>query len=131
MRLWHSDLIEKLDTNRLIDQHCTCCNLRGNGWGKRNRLVNFAFDDPNGEEALYWYHWQVILEMRARDIKYEPLWDNESYCGKNREARVVDALKMSLAGQRVREGLPPFAAMDAAYKEADIELLKAKGAWNG
>lgn len=124
MRLWHTSLIPQLDGMRLVDQHRTCCCLRGNGWGKKNILLNFVFEDPNGEEALYLYHMEVIKEMNRRSFSHEPLWERPDYCGKNRSTRQVDMQCLANAA-----AIPNFyRVMDDAYLRADIARLEERGA---
>jgi uncharacterized protein (TIGR02328 family) len=87
MRLWHSKIIPLLDGRRLCDLHMSCCNLRGMGWGKRNKNINYIYDDPSGEEALAVYHKLVLEEMSKRGYKFEPRWLDPCYCGKRRPSR--------------------------------------------
>ena len=124
MRLWHTSLIPQLDGMRLVDQHRTCCCLRGNGWGKKNILLNFVFEDPNGEEALYLYHIKVIAEMNNRGFYHEPLWEHIEYCGKNRPTRKWNTQQLSAAGKIDN----CYQVMDDAYLQADIERLEKRGA---
>lgn len=90
MRLWHSKLIPLLDGRRLCDVHMSCCNLRGKGWGKPNKSVNYLCEDPLGEDALAVYHRQVLSEMIDRGYKFDGAWLDISYCGKQRPARECD-----------------------------------------
>jgi len=90
MRLWHQALIPLLDNKRLSDVHMSCCNLRGLGWGKKNAAVAYLYSDTMGEEALYFYHCVVMSEMEKRKYNFERKWIKPEYCGKRREARVVD-----------------------------------------
>lgn len=87
MRLWHSKLIPLLDGKRLCDLHMSCCNLRGNGWGKRPAAVGYLYEDPLGEDALAVYHHLVLKEMDKRGYKFHSAWLNPQYCGKNRPER--------------------------------------------
>ena len=43
MRLWHEQLIPLLPKNQLLGQHRECCALRGNGWNKKHKTVDYAF----------------------------------------------------------------------------------------
>ena len=87
MRLWHSKLIPLLDGRRLCDLHMSCCNLRGKGWGKPNKSINYIYDDPLGEDALAVYHLLVLRAMHSMGYDYDDKWEDPDYCGKNREAR--------------------------------------------
>lgn len=97
MRLWHSKLIPLLDNPRLSDLHMSCCNLRGLGWGKRNKNIDYIYDDPLGEEALAVYHMLVLKEMERRGYNFERRWIEANYCGKRRQARVCDYAKFKKA----------------------------------
>lgn len=100
MRLWHSKLIPLLDNRRLCDLHMSCCNLRGNGWGKRNAAVGYLYEDPLGEEALYAYHMVVLGAMEFRGYKYDEHWLFPDYCGKKRDTRESDLVKREQAFER-------------------------------
>ena len=43
MRLWHEEIIHLLPKNQLLGQHRECCALRGNGWGKKHKTVDYVF----------------------------------------------------------------------------------------
>ena len=43
MRLWHEQMINRLPKNQLLGQHRECCALRGNGWEKKHRTVDYVF----------------------------------------------------------------------------------------
>ena len=43
MRLWHEQMIPKLPKNQLLGQHRECCELRGNGWNKKHKTVDYVF----------------------------------------------------------------------------------------
>ena len=121
MRLWHQDLIPKLDGQRLCDLHMTCCNLRGNGWklAERNPMVSWIV--PHGEDALVAYHWRVLSEMHDRGYQFDVHWQNPEYCGKNREPRTCN-VKVFL--DRIVLG---YAEMDDAYLQRDLDDLHARG----
>jgi len=124
MRLWHQALIPYLDNQRLCDLHQTCCNLRGLGWGKKNRLINFVYEHPFGEEALVAYYYSVLLEMDRRHFNFETLWMQPDYCGKRRERRqyvpkVLKALRMT--------GVI-YPQQDNAFLKKDIQDLIDRGA---
>jgi uncharacterized protein (TIGR02328 family) len=68
----------------------SCCNLRGLGWGKRNKNINYIYDDSLGEEALAAYHQLVLKEMERREYNFERRWLELNYCGKRRQARQVN-----------------------------------------
>ena len=43
MRLWHEQIIHLLPKNQLLGQHRECCALRGNGWKKKHKTVDYVF----------------------------------------------------------------------------------------
>lgn len=100
MRLWHSKLIPLLDGRRLCDLHMSCCNLRGNGWGKKNKNINYIYDDPLGEEALAVYHKRVLTEMVSRGYRFDSQWWDAAYCGKNRPPRLINSWDLNAAYRR-------------------------------
>lgn len=123
MRLWHSALIPVLDNKRLSDLHMSCCNLRGLGWGKRNKNIDYIYSDPLGEEALAWYHQDVLIEMSKRGYNFERKWLNLDYCGKRRQARVVDQEKLNkVVGRNIA-----LKAHDLEFFLKDVEALQQRG----
>lgn len=80
MRLWHVDLIEKLPRQQLLGQHREICALRGNGWNKKHKTVDYVFKHPY--HVLFDYHELVMAEMICRGYKVDDLWLNEKYRGK-------------------------------------------------
>jgi uncharacterized protein (TIGR02328 family) len=95
MRLWHQNIISKLPTKQLMGQHRECAALRGNGWGKKHKTVNYVFD--HHPLKLYFYHLIVLKEMKKRGYKPSEEWDSCFYRGKNCEPYedwyLMDALK--------------------------------------
>lgn len=123
MRLWHSKLIPFLDNKRLADVHMSCCNMRGNGWGKRNVSINYLYDDPFGEEALAAYHIKVLHEMFDRGFNFDKRWYDVAYCGKNRAPRKTN-LNMYYEA-RARE-VPLLGHTDEILQK-DIKALRERG----
>ena len=123
MRLWHSKLIPLLDGRRLCDLHMSCCNLRGNGWGKRNAAVGYLYEDELGEDALAVYHHKVLREMESRGYKYDTAWIVSSYCGKNRPSRTALPEKYMEACRRN----VPLKGHTLEIYGNDIETLRARG----
>lgn len=80
MRLLHHKLIPVLPRQFLLQQHRSCAALRGNGWGRKNRLVNYVF--RHSWEHLYYYHQLVIQEMVARGYHPNQKWLDFFYRGK-------------------------------------------------
>lgn len=123
MRLWHSKLIPFLDNKRLADVHMSCCNLRGKGWGKRNVSINYLYDDPLGEDALYEYHLRVLNEMEYRGMEPNELWFDPGYCGKQRARRPVDPSRVNEAERR---RIPLLGHTDEILQK-DIAALRERG----
>ena len=84
MRLWHQSLIPLLPRSQLLGQHRECAALRGGGWGKPHRTVNYVFLHP--WQSLYRYHRLVMDEMERRGYRVDPLWKAAEYRGKRRPA---------------------------------------------
>ena len=81
MRLWHQDLISYLPRAQLLGQHRELCALRGKGFGKKHKTVDYVFSHPY--YFLYHFHILVIKEMEKRGYKVNILWKNIHYRGKN------------------------------------------------
>ena len=80
MRLWHEQMITQLPKNQLLGQHRECCALRGNGWGKKHRTVNYVF--LYSPYCLYRYHSLVMDEMEKRGYQVSVEWRDRIYRGK-------------------------------------------------
>lgn len=81
MRLWHQELIHHLDDKRLLSQHRECCALRGKGWGRKHRVVDYVF--KYNLMKLYTYHRYVMTELKQRNFKFDHIWYNQLYRGKS------------------------------------------------
>ena len=84
MRLWHKDLIEVLPYKQLASQHRECCALRGNGWGRKHRTVDYVFTHNPGK--LFDYHMLILKEYIARGSSPNLIWCKAKYRGKNSSA---------------------------------------------
>ena len=80
MRLWHEQMINRLPKNQLLGQHRECCALRGNGWEKKHRTVDYVF--LYSPYCLYRYHSLVMDEMEKRGYKVSAEWRDKNYRGK-------------------------------------------------
>lgn len=79
MRLWHQKLIPHLDRQRLLGQHRECAALRGKGWGKKHKIVDYVFThDP---DRLVAYHYLIMNEMENRGYHPDPIWRNPNWRG--------------------------------------------------
>lgn len=80
MRLWHQDLLPLLPRAQLLGQHRECAALRGRGWGRPHRTVNYVFrHSPARLEA---YHRLVLAEMERRGYRPDPRWWQPGYRGR-------------------------------------------------
>ena len=68
MRLWHEQLIPLLPKNQLLGQHRECCALRGNGWNKKHKTVDYAFSYT--PYHLFIFHSLVMDEMEKEGIRF-------------------------------------------------------------
>lgn len=109
MRLWHYKLIPFLPRQQLLGQHRECCALRGNGWGKRHKTVNYVFH--HSPYRLYYYHMLIRSEMIKRGYHVDESWRKKEYRGKV-------CLPYS------REEYERFPVEASAYPEHDDEYLK-------
>jgi len=80
MRLWHQGLIASLPRQQLLGQHRECCGLRGNGWNKKHKTINYIF--KYNPYLLYLYHLVVMIEMTKRKYKIDKKWTDPRYRGK-------------------------------------------------
>ena len=83
MRLWHEKIIPLLPRNQLLGQHRECCALRGNGWGKKHKTVDYVF---LYSPYLFVYHSLVMDEMEKRGFKVSIEWKDKNYRGKKAES---------------------------------------------
>lgn len=119
MRLWHEALIPYLSNKRLSGQHRECCALRGNGWGRKHKTVDYVF--KYSKTKLYAYHCRVMKEMLNRGFHIDEKWLACSYQGKNLERwfMVVDEFGYI--------DFTPYPEHNDAYLKECLELLDKKG----
>ena len=79
MRLWHERLLKDLPRQQLLGQHREACALRGNGWSKKHKTVDYVLKSPF--LMLVAYHFRVISEMETRGYEVEPKWRDYNYRG--------------------------------------------------
>lgn len=88
MRLWHKLLLPYLPNPQLLGQHRECAAMRGNGWGRTHKTVNYVWRYPF--EYLSYYHSLVIKELESRQTKngnkyqVDQKWKSTYYRGKHR-----------------------------------------------
>jgi uncharacterized protein (TIGR02328 family) len=119
MRLWHEQLIPLISGQRLVDLHRTCCALRGNGGGKKNRLIDFIW--KYGPAYLARYHHLVLKEMDHRMYHYDVAWQQISFHGHKSLPWYDPGLI-----QKYNEATS-YPEMDLAYMGRDIDDLRRKG----
>ena len=106
MRLWHEKIIHLLPKNQLLGQHRECCALRGNGWKKKHKTVDYVFS--YSPYLLFRYHLLVMDEMEKRGYNVSGEWKDKNYRGKISE-KYTDLEEESIE--------------DPIYKEHNIEYL--------
>ena len=80
MRLWHEKLIPYLPRQQLLGQHREICALRGKGWGRKHKVVDYVF--THSYYDLFRYHLKIMDEMRRRGFHCDGVWFNPTYRGK-------------------------------------------------
>ncbi len=117
MRLWHQSLIPLLPRPQLLGQHRECCALRGRGWGRPHRTVNYVF--RHSPFLLYAYHQLVMAEMARRGYRPDPCWAVAEYRGRHLPPH--NDLPEEVLGN------PIYPEHDAAYLRECRDNLAAKG----
>ena len=131
MRLWHERLIPLLPDiktsknkklNQLSGQHRECCALRGNGWYKKHKTVDYIHNHPI--EYLIAYHIKVMTEMILRGFSVNHQWFNYFYRGQNcLPERTISIEKCMEA----RKQYPTYKEHNQEYLEECVNNLKQKG----
>ena len=117
MRLWHEQILHLLPSNQLLGQHRECCALRGNGWNRKHKTVDYIF--LYSPYHLFAYHSLVMDEMKRRGYKVSIEWRDKNYRGKtaemyyNLEEKIIDK--------------PIYKEHNTEYLYECIENLKNKG----
>ena len=117
MRLWHEQLIPLLPKNQLLGQHRECCALRGNGWNKKHKTVDYAFSYSSYH--LFIFHSLVMDEMEKRGYKVSEEWRDKNYRGKTAE-------KYDNLEEKMIES-PIYKEHNGEYLLECIENLRNKG----
>ena len=84
MRLWHEQIIHLLPKNQLLGQHRECCALRGNGWNKKHKTVDYVF--KYSPYNLFIYHSKIMDEMEKRGYRVSTEWRDKNYRGQKAES---------------------------------------------
>ena len=117
MRLWHEQLIPLLPKNQILGQHRECCALRGNGWNKKHKTVDYVFS--YSPYHLFIFHSLVMDEMEKRGYKVSEEWRDKNYRGKTAE-------KYDNLEEKMIES-PIYKEHNGEYLMECIENLRNKG----
>lgn len=117
MRLWHEELIPLLPRQQLLGQHRECCAMRGNGWGKKHRVVDYVFKHSLHDLELY--HAKVMQEMFNRGYKVSSEWFYRNYRGKHINTVPNDLIPL------IKEKV--YLEYDEVYMHECLENLAKKG----
>ena len=117
MRLWHEQMIPNLPKNQLLGQHRECCALRGNGWNKKHKTVDYVF--LYSPYHLFCYHTLIMDEMNRRGYQVATEWRDKNYRGKIAES--YDNL------EEMEINTPIYKEHNEAYLQECIENLRLKG----
>ena len=117
MRLWHEQLIPLLPKNQILGQHRECCALRGNGWNKKHKTVDYVFS--YSPYHLFIFHSLVMDEMEKRGYKVSEEWRDKNYRGKTAE-------KYDNLEEKMIES-PIYKEHNGEYLLECIENLRNKG----
>ena len=117
MRLWHEKIIHLLPKNQLLGQHRECCALRGKGWKKKHKTVDYVFS--YSPYLLFRYHLLVMYEMEKRGYNVSGEWKDKNYRGKIAEKY------MDLEEEIIEN--PIYKEHNIEYLDECIENLRNKG----
>ena len=117
MRLWHEKIIPLLPKNQLLGQHRECCALRGNGWKKKHKTVDYVFS--YSPYLLFRYPLLVMEEMEKRGYNVSEEWKDKNYRGKIAEKY------MNLEEEVIED--PIYKEHNNKYLDECIENLRNKG----
>lgn len=130
MRLWHYKLIPFLPRQQLLGQHRECCALRGLGWGRKHKTVDYVF--RHSYARLFFFHGLVINEMHRLDYDVNVNWGRIEWRG-NRKDTLSESEKYRelYAYHRVsfdvRRGRPVYPEHDKNYLFECLVNLEEKG----
>ena len=117
MRLWHEKIISLLPKSQLLGQHRECCALRGNGWKRKHKTVDYVFS--YSPYLLFRYHLLVMDEMEKRGYNVSGEWKDKNYRGKIAEKY------MNLEEEVIED--PIYKEHNNKYLDECIENLRNKG----
>jgi len=116
MRLWHPGLLPYLPTAQISGQHRECCALRGNGWGRKHKTVDYVF--THSPATLFAYHQLVMAEAERRGSNITHKWKEPHYRGRNCEPWIPKQFGHPEGG---------YLEHDGAYLRECLENLQGKG----
>jgi uncharacterized protein (TIGR02328 family) len=119
MRLWHEKLIPQLPRQQLLGQHRECCAMRGRGWGKKHRTVDYVWKYPIF--VLYQYHCLVMEEMDNRGYHVTETWWDCGYRGRSLGITIDADPRHEISRS------PLYPEHDDAYLVECLDNLRAKG----
>ena len=128
MRLWHQKLIPYLDRQRLLGQHRECAALRGKGWGKKHKIVDYVFS--YNPEYLVAYHYLIMDEMEKRGYKPDPIWRNPDWRGSSlgKQDNWADQEYVKILIKASKDlGQPLYSEHNEDYLIECLDNLKEKG----
>ena len=117
MRLWHEQIIHLLPKNQLLGQHRECCALRGNGWNKKHKTVDYVF--AYSPYNLFIYHSKIMDEMEKRGYRVSREWRDKNYRGQ--KAKSYSNL------EEINISSPIHKEHNSEYLAECIENLATKG----
>ena len=117
MRLWHEQIIYILPKNQLLGQHRECCALRGNGWNKKHKTVDYVF--TYSPYNLFIYHSKIMDEMEKRGYRVSTEWRDKNYRGQ--KAKSYSNL------EETKISSPIYKEHNEEYLSECIENLAGKG----
>ena len=117
MRLWHEQIIHLLPKNQLLGQHRECCALRGNGWNKKHKTVDYVF--KYSPYNLLIYHSKIMDEMEKRGYRVSTEWRDKNYRGQ--KAKSYSNL------EKINISSPTYKEHNSDYLLECIENLAGKG----
>ena len=117
MRLWHEQIIHLLPKNQLLGQHRECCALRGNGWNKKHKTVDYVF--KYSPYNLFIYHSKIMDEMEKRGYRVSTEWRDKNYRGQ--KAKSYSNL------EEINIFSPIYKEHNDEYLAECIENLEGKG----
>ena len=117
MRLWHEQIIHLLPKNQLLGQHRECCALRGNGWNKKHKTVDYVF--TYSPYNLFIYHSKIMDEMEKRGYRISTEWRDKNYRGQ--KAEIYSNL------EETNISSPIYKEHNDEYLQECIENLAVKG----